>query len=299
MNQRLTSAEANPIDCLTQQPATVQRSLQLDDGLMAHYRRDLPGEIHHDRAFGHHFLTFFLSANRRQVIYRSSKPIFDAPMAAGEFYLCPANTIDSTRWHSADETFHLAIAPQFLSQLAVQLDDKWSRQILMRSALKQKDRSLGHLLQLILIELCDSAEEGESLYRESLSTALGHHLLRRYCEQRVMPDPHLAGLSPTQRRKVMNYIQANLAEKLSLQDIAEQIGLSRSYFATQFKKTEGISTHQFVNQQRLERAKQLLKNDDSPMVEIALDCGFNSQSHFNRLFKRYVGVTPRTYQKAL
>ena len=88
--------------------------------------------------------------------------------------------------------------------------------------------------------------------------------------------------------------------------MAQNIGMSRYYFATQFKQAMGVSPHKYVTQQRIERAKQLLGQSkrypnriERSLSQIALECGFSNQSHFNNVFRQYVGATPKKYQENL
>ena len=291
----------NPISVLTENPTIYESSLNLEKGLVAHYRHDLPGSISSEYGFSHHLLTFFLSSNDRQIIYRKSNKIFDGPMKAGDFYLYPAHTISHTQWQSIDKTFHLAIAPSFLARIAEETESTKPGTIELQSIPKQQDRTLTHLVQLFLDEMLTQTpqEMGERLYQESLSTMLGLHLLRRYSTITEKHGEDHSGLSPIQVHKILTYIQDNLADKISLQEMADQIGMSRSYFATQFKNSQGITPHQFVTRERIEKAKNLLRNRQNELSEIALSCGFSSQSHFNRAFKQQVGITPRKYQKSL
>ncbi|MEO1692592.1 MAG: helix-turn-helix transcriptional regulator, partial [Cyanobacteria bacterium J06631_6] len=68
-------------------------------------------------------------------------------------------------------------------------------------------------------------------------------------------------------------------------------------FATQFKQAMGISPYQYVIKQRIKKAKYILRQQKFSLVEIALSCGFSSQSHFNRVFRQQVGTTPKKYQE--
>ncbi|NJS10840.1 MAG: helix-turn-helix transcriptional regulator, partial [Microcoleus sp. CSU_2_2] len=71
--------------------------------------------------------------------------------------------------------------------------------------------------------------------------------------------------------------------------------ISSYHFCRLFKQSTGFSPHQYVIQQRVERAKQLLRQGQMSIGEIAIACGFSHQSHFNRHFKRLTGVTPKTW----
>jgi AraC-like DNA-binding protein len=101
------------------------------------------------------------------------------------------------------------------------------------------------------------------------------------------------GLTRTQLQQVLDYIQTHLDQDLSLAELAETLNLSPSYFATAFKQAIKVSPHQYVIQQRVERAKLMLSKTDLAIADIALQVGFSSQSHLNQQFKRLTGMTPK------
>jgi AraC family transcriptional regulator len=101
------------------------------------------------------------------------------------------------------------------------------------------------------------------------------------------------GLTRTQLQQVLDYIQTHLDRDLSLTELAETLNLSPTYFATAFKQAIEVSPHQYVIQQRVERAKLMLSKTDLAISDIALQVGFSSQSHLNQQFKRLTGMTPK------
>jgi AraC-like DNA-binding protein len=101
------------------------------------------------------------------------------------------------------------------------------------------------------------------------------------------------GLTHTQLQQVLDYIQTHLDRDLSLAELAETLNLSPTYFATAFKQAIGVSPHQYVIQQRVGRAKLMLKKTDLAISDMALQVGFSSQSHLNQQFKRLTGMTPK------
>jgi len=135
------------------------------------------------------------------------------------------------------------------------------------------------------------------LYAESLGTALVAHLLRRH-RAPVDASRRRAGLPSTAVRVLAEYIEAHLAEPISLQDLAELAGLSTYEFARRFRESTGMPPHQYVTRRRIERARTLLVNNDLSILEVALACGFSSQSHFAATFRTLVGVTPRRYRRS-
>lgn len=92
------------------------------------------------------------------------------------------------------------------------------------------------------------------------------------------------------------YIQDHLDQELKLVDLAAVVGISQYYFSRLFKQSTGLAPYQYVVQQRVERAKQLLRQQNLTIADIALLCGFANQSHFTKLFRQVTGLTPKQYQ---
>ncbi len=74
--------------------------------------------------------------------------------------------------------------------------------------------------------------------------------------------------------------------------------MSQYYFCRLFKQSTGISPYQYLMQQRIERGQQLLRRTDWTVTAIAMDCGFNNQSHFAKYFRHYVGTSPKQFRRA-
>lgn len=107
------------------------------------------------------------------------------------------------------------------------------------------------------------------------------------------------GLSARKLRKVTDFIAANYDHEVKLAELAQVVGMSSFHFAREFKKTTGITPHQYLIAYRIERAKSLLARDDLPLTEVGLRSGFSHQSHFTRLFRRFTGTTPHSYRLTL
>jgi transcriptional regulator GlxA family with amidase domain len=104
------------------------------------------------------------------------------------------------------------------------------------------------------------------------------------------------GLSPGARRRVREYVEANLDESIGIERLAGLVGLSRFHFARAFKQSEGVTPCHFLFLCRVRRAQQLLVNTDLPLGQIAIAAGFADQSHFSRRFRELVGITPGKYR---
>jgi len=97
-------------------------------------------------------------------------------------------------------------------------------------------------------------------------------------------------------KRVVEYVDLHLSAKITLAELAAVAGLSRMHFASQFRAATNLRPHEFVLRQRVQRAEQLLKNTTTPIVEIALTTGFQTQAHFTTIFKRFVGSTPNRWR---
>jgi AraC family transcriptional regulator len=99
-------------------------------------------------------------------------------------------------------------------------------------------------------------------------------------------------------KRVVDYIDNHLGDKINLLDLAAVAGLSRMHFASQFRVATGLRPHEFLLRRRIRRAEELLQNGTMTIVEIALSVGFQTQAHFTTVFKRFVGHTPRQWRVA-
>jgi AraC family transcriptional regulator len=95
---------------------------------------------------------------------------------------------------------------------------------------------------------------------------------------------------------VLNYIDAYLDKNIKLADLAQLLDMSPFHFSRLFKQSIGMTPHQYLSQQRVERAKELLKKTDRLIIDIALECGFSSHSHLSKQFRQITGITPKTYR---
>ena len=101
----------------------------------------------------------------------------------------------------------------------------------------------------------------------------------------------------TIEKEMISYIQQNFMEKISLKEFSEQFHLSEKYISRYFKEHFHITLSQYITHLRLEHAKQLLQDTDTPVTEIAMQSGYQNVSYFIRSFKKTYGVSPLKYRK--
>ena len=105
------------------------------------------------------------------------------------------------------------------------------------------------------------------------------------------------GLTRWQARRTLSYIDTNLGSKLAVNELANLVGLSDSHFSRAFRHALGCPPMAYVAVSRVQRAKLLMSSTAESLSDIALACGFADQSHFNRSFRRWVGVSPGAWRR--
>lgn len=136
-------------------------------------------------------------------------------------------------------------------------------------------------------------DDSTPLRRQTLYAVLGARLIRRHSSGGGVLKP--AGGERQAVRRIKEYIAHNHARRVSLHDLADLSGLSPFHLLRAFRKETGLPPHEFLTAVRVERAKQLLRRRVL-IARVAHEVGFADQSHFTRVFKRIVGVTPGKYR---
>ncbi|WP_371348598.1 helix-turn-helix domain-containing protein [Ancylobacter sp. IITR112] len=196
---------------------------------------------------------------------------------------------ESVRVRHLDLHFH---APTLSERLGEDLDDER----LTTPRLDFLDERLFTLAQLIAEE-CTAPQPRHDLYGDGLTLALFIDLLRL---GRAAPEAAGKGaaLSPRQLRRVTEFIEANCARNIRLQELAELTGLSQSYFSHAFKAATGVPPYQWHLKARLRKVQALLAGSDLALTEIASATGFTDQAHLTRSFRRLIGATPAAWRRA-
>jgi AraC family transcriptional regulator len=157
------------------------------------------------------------------------------------------------------------------------------------------------MLEQIAIALATALRDGtaeDGLYVDTLAQMMAVHLARNHSSQsRPVHLPLTQTISGNKMRRVIEYVEENLDNDLSLEAMAAEVNLSPIYLARAFKAAVGQSPHRYVLVRRVERAKELLRNTEMPVVDVALSSGFSSQSHLSYWFQRHMGVSPAAYRQ--
>jgi AraC family transcriptional regulator len=105
------------------------------------------------------------------------------------------------------------------------------------------------------------------------------------------------GLTPAIVRRVTELVDEKIEDELSLDEMAQSAGLSACYFSQMFRKSTGETPHHFLLRHRIERAKEMLCDANTRVLDVAVACGFKTQQHFARVFRKMCGASPTEYRR--
>ncbi len=217
----------------------------------------------------------------------------DKPITKGDVFIIPEQVRYRERWEGEIEFISLLLDSEFIEQIAQDSTDFATVELI---PLFPKPDPLIYQIGLALKTALET-EAITRLYAETLASALAVHLLQHYSARKITLGSYSGGLSKPMLKQIAHYIHAHLEQDLSLTELAALAQMSCHHFARLFKRSTGVSPHQYVIQCRVERAKQLILREELTIAEIAHQLGFANQSHLSRHFKRLVGVSPKQLLK--
>jgi AraC family transcriptional regulator len=137
----------------------------------------------------------------------------------------------------------------------------------------------------------------DRIFANGLRTALAAHLIGNYTVDRWQPPTRGPSLDAKRLQRVLDFMEAQLADDLSLEDLAREACLSPYHFSRLFHEATGRPPHRYLIERRIQVAQKMLQSEQSSMMEVALDTGFGSQASFARAFRKVTGVTPSQYRE--
>ena len=152
---------------------------------------------------------------------------------------------------------------------------------------------------LKLHAIVSAGEPAAEMFAETLAILAALELSRKLGSQAETQLSAGGRLSNRHLAMTHDYIAAHLSRPILLSELAAIVGLSRFHFLRAFKKTFGVTPHQFLTQKRIEKAQRLLAETGVPISAIAADCGFGSLAHFSATFRRITSAPPSEYRRTI
>ena len=241
-----------------------------------------------------HFLNLFTSG-RVRAQWTMDGRTRTADHGAGTLYLLPAGSRDLASWSGPSSRIVLVMEPRFLAGTLdetahmgdVELRPNWNFQ----------DRHIVGILRALHADLEDGSPAGP-LYGQSLSVALAHYLVRRFAVRTTPDRKYRNGMPAVRLNRVLDFMRQNCGQETRLWELANLAGMSPHYFCELFKKSTGISPYQYSLRCRMDRAKEFLRSPQFTVQQVAEATGFADQSHFSKVFRRLVGLTPVQFRAA-
>jgi AraC family transcriptional regulator len=161
---------------------------------------------------------------------------------------------------------------------------------------KFADPRLGALVAAAHAEMVAGFSSGR-LFLDSIEQAMAIALVNGHAVRHRPVQMYKGGLGSARLRRIKELVHAKMEDDLSLDEMAQSIGLSTAHFARMFRKSTGETPHQFVLRQRIERAKAMLRAPGARVLDVAVACGFKTQQHFAQVFCDVCGVSPTQYRR--
>ncbi len=285
-----SSAPTDVFDVLSHSRARLHRRAALGDGLaVAQWSNSFDATRYMP---GHHTLSLYLRGGHGT--YREDAPTERG--APGKLCLMPAghevNWVVGTEQHFV----HLYFAPERLGPLALRLLDREPREVALPELNFCDDAELGaHLARLVAL---DWSDPGARIAANETGHAALAHVLGRHAGRAPRRDIR-GGLAPALRRRLVDWLDARLAQPVTVGEMAAFCALSETHFAHAFRASLGVAPHEWIVARRIERAAALLRaRRPASLDEVARATGHASASHLVRRFKTVWGMTPGQYRAA-
>ena len=236
-------------------------------------------------------LAMFLRPGSIELGFRRSE-MASLAYEAGAMFLCHRHAERWVRTDDKPQILSLVISDEALGAAY----DEVSIDTELRGMTHLVDPRVGALVAAVNAERIAGFPSGR-LFLDSVEQALAVALVGGYGVRPRSLRKYRGGLGPARLRTIKELVHARLEDELTLIEMAQALDLSPAHFARMFRKSTGETPHEFVLRQRIERAKTMLRQAQTRVLDVAVACGFKSQQHFARVFRQLCGTSPTEYRR--
>ena len=213
----------------------------------------------------------------------------------GDLMVTPQGPVPDLRLSTSATFIHCALQDEFVRSVLDGSDRKSGSE--PRFSFGFQDKPTQRIIGLLMEEV-EAQHPFGHLYVDSLAHALATRYLLLDSNMNPRPESRVSALPTRLLNRVKELIAANLEAELRVEMLADEIGYSRAHFLRMFRAATGLTPHQYVLDLRLSRAQDYLKKKDASIVDIAVACGFSSQSHMTSVFRQRLEITPGEYRRS-
>lgn len=268
-----------------------QRMMDLEHGKTLAQWQNRQGEVRYERP-RHHALSIYIDKGQQAQRMVNGKAVSRG--FPGAVCLFPAGSRSIWQIGGQFEFFHFYFNDVDVARCASQTWDSDPDKIQLNECYHREDPILAQAGKLLV--LSDWQAPGQAMAMDHLAQWLLLQVVSRHASGTKAPPAVTGQLSHQYRRLLQERIHAELDQPLTLSEMAGWVNLSPYHFARLFRATFGCAPYQYVQEQRLIRARDLMRQSTTKITAIALACGFNDASQFSKAFRARFGVTPSEYR---
>lgn len=217
-------------------------------------------------------------------------------VSAGKISILTRAQSSEWEWGSDIKVSHLYLNHDSLARVAQEIFDKDVVGISIPDVLQAEDPIIHCITNVLEAEL-GSKGQGGALYVDMVRNQLCIHILRKYAQINFREYQSYGVFSNVQLRMLNEFLDENISENVSLEQMADFLGMSVYALIRRFQATLGSSPHAYLMGKRITKAKHLLKSTNIPLKIVAAHCGFADQSHMTRTFRKELNVTPANFRR--
>ena len=199
-------------------------------------------------------------------------------------------------WRHDIEVSHFYISPALMMKTASEAFDRDAERVELHDLVRAEDPVLAWISDQMIQEVAAGGPGGRLCY-DALALQANVHILRKYASVQFKLPRAQGRFRPAHARLIEDYIEQNIFRNITLEELANICNCTPVQFARKFQLHYATRPHAYVLKRKVERACQHLRKDRLALKEIALLSGFSDQSHLNRVFRRYMNITPAEYRK--
>lgn len=219
-------------------------------------------------------------------------------VSVGDFFLTNAPAPYELRWRATSvdpfAVMHVYMGLPVIERAVAEVLGSGHGPVRFCDVSGQRDAVLAGLLEQLRAEIADR-RNASALFLDGIAQSLAVHLVRCYRDDAGPASAHRV-LPAARLRRVVERMEAQRAQVFNLHQYAQEASMSVFHFSRMFKKSTGLTPLQYVTRLRLAEAQRLLRETRRSVIEIGLEVGYTSPSHFAQVFRREFGLSPSAYR---